>query len=129
MVRYLVLASMLIAGSAYANTADGKLGGEEIRKAVSGKRIYLSVPLGGEIPLFYRPDGRVDGSGEAAGLGRFLRPSDSGRWWVEGNRLCQKWTSWYDGKTFCFTLSRAGSVEAVAWYRDDGASGVARIGN
>ncbi len=129
MVRYLVLASMMIAGSAYANTPDGKLGGEEIRKAVSGKRIYLSVPLGGEIPLFYRPDGRVDGSGEAAGLGRFLRPSNSGRWWVEGNRLCQKWTSWYDGKTFCFTLSRAGSVDAVAWFRDDGASGVARIGN
>ena len=41
MVRYLVLASLLIASSAAANTSGGKLGGDEIRKAVSGKRIYL----------------------------------------------------------------------------------------
>src|SRR5688500_14134724 len=82
------------------------LAGGELGRTVSGRRIYLATPLGGEFPLYYRADGQVDGSGEAVGLGRFMAPKDSGRWWVAGDKLCQKWTSWYDGKTFCFTLRK-----------------------
>lgn len=112
---------------ALANEGASNLRGEALREAVSGKRIYLSVPLGGELPLYYRPDGRVDGSGEAAGLGRFLKPSDSGRWWVEGERLCQQWESWYQGRVFCFTVKKL-PENRIAWARDDGESGIARIG-
>jgi hypothetical protein len=101
--------------------------GTEIRETISGKRIFLATPLGGEFPLFYANNGRVDGSGEAIGLGRWLKPTDSGRWWVDGNRLCQQWQTWYDGKSFCFTLREAGP-NRVAWTRDDGYSGVARVG-
>jgi hypothetical protein len=104
------------------------LDGKSVRETVAGRRIYLAVPFGGELPLYYRRDGRVDGTGEAAGLGRFLKPSDSGRWWVDGNRLCQQWQSWYEGKTFCFTLAPAGP-DRLAWFRDDGEKGVARIGD
>lgn len=103
------------------------LRGAALREAVSGKRIYLAVPLGGELPLYYQPDGRVDGSGEAAGLGRFLKPSDSGRWWVEGERLCQQWESWYKGRVFCFTVRKL-PEDRIAWARDDGETGIARIG-
>jgi hypothetical protein len=103
------------------------LAGGELGRTVSGRRIYLATPLGGEFPLYYRADGRVDGSGEAVGLGRFMAPKDSGRWWVAGDKLCQKWTSWYDGKTFCFTL-RKEAGDQVAWTRDDGLAGKARIG-
>ncbi|MBX9740211.1 MAG: hypothetical protein K2X62_09070 [Beijerinckiaceae bacterium] len=106
--------------------ADNLAGGD-LNRTVSGRRIYLATPLGGEFPLYYRADGQVDGSGEAVGLGRFMAPKDSGRWWVSGNKLCQKWTSWYDGKTFCFTLRKTAD-DRVAWQRDDGLSGVARIG-
>lgn len=122
----LVLVACLAAGA--VAHSDAPLDGKSVRDLVAGRRIYLSVPLGGELPLYYRKDGQVDGSGEAAGLGRFLKPSDSGRWWIDGNRLCQKWRSWYEGKTFCFTLAAAGK-DKVAWLRDDGEKGVARIGD
>jgi len=97
-VRFLApaLALCLIA----APSAAEALSGDKLKSFISGKRIYLAVPLGGEIPLNYRPGGTVDGTGEAAGLGRYMAPKDRGRWWVSGNRLCQKWQQWYDGKTF-----------------------------
>lgn len=99
----------------------------EIKSAVAGKRIYLQTPLGGEFPLNYRKNGRVDGDGQAVGLGRFMAPKDSGKWWVEGGRLCQKWTEWYDGKTQCFVLTRTGDT-TLYWKRNDGLEGEARIG-
>ena len=121
--------ALLLAGLAapgLANETGRTLKGEALREAVSGKRIYLSVPLGGELPLFYQSNGRVDGSGEAAGLGRFLKPTDSGRWWVEGERLCQQWESWYSGRVFCFTVQKL-PENRIAWARDDGEKGIARI--
>lgn len=116
----------LSGGLASANENGVTLRGEALKDAVRGKRIYLAVPLGGELPLYYRADGRVDGSGEAAGLGRFLKPSDSGRWWVEGERLCQQWETWYQGRVFCFTVQKL-PENRIAWARDDGEKGIARI--
>lgn len=123
-VRFLApaLALCLFAAPAAAEA----LAGEKLKSFISGKRIYLAVPLGGEIPLNYRPGGTVDGSGEAAGLGRYMTPKDRGRWWVSGNRLCQKWQQWYDGKTFCFTVTKIAD-NRIRWVRDDGKSGVARL--
>lgn len=120
-------AAILGVGPVSANEGGQALRGEALREAVSGKRIYLAVPLGGELPLYYQPNGKVDGSGEAAGLGRFLKPSDSGRWWVEGERLCQQWESWYQGRVFCFTVRKL-PQDRIAWARDDGETGIARIG-
>lgn len=124
--RILMSAGLLIGltGAAHANT---QLQGGEIKQLVSGKRIYLAAPIGGEFPLFYRPDGQVDGSGEAIGLGRFLKPKDKGRWWVRGDSLCQKWETWYEGRTMCFTLTDLGG-NRLRWVQDNGDSGVARIG-
>jgi hypothetical protein len=102
--------------------------GKEIQSVVTGKRIYLATPLGGEFPLFYAPSGRVDGTGEALGIGKWVRPTDSGRWWVQGNSLCQQWESWYDGKRTCFKLQRL-AEDKLRWVRDDGYTGTARIGN
>jgi hypothetical protein len=101
--------------------------GKSIAATVAGRRIYLSVPFGGEFPLYYQKDGRVDGSGEAVGLGKFLSPTDSGTWWVEDNKLCQKWTRWFEGKVFCFKLEKLPNDKLI-WRRDDGEVGVARIG-
>lgn len=117
--------ALAAAGAVLANTP---VEGDAIKQLVSGKRIYLAAPIGGEFPLYYRPDGQVDGSGEAVGLGRFLKPTDKGRWWVNGKNLCQKWDSWYDGKTICFTLTDLGGNK-VRWVQDNGDTGVARIGN
>jgi hypothetical protein len=27
--------------------------------------------------------------------------SDNGKWWIAEDQLCQKWTSWMDGNTYC----------------------------
>ena len=125
----IALPVLLLAPAAFANSpAGGKepVAGEEMRRLVTQNRIYLSTPLGGELPLTYFADGRVDGSGEAVGLGRWLAPKDQGRWWIAGNQLCQQWEQWYDGKRFCFTLEKAGPA-TVIWRRDDGYSGRARL--
>lgn len=121
-----ITSSLVIAAAATPAHAD-LLSGRAIDDTVRGRRVYLAVPLGGEFPLHYRADGTVDGSGTALGLGRVMKPTDSGRWWVAGNRLCQRWTRWYDGRTFCFTLRRTGPA-TLAWTRDDGLSGTARVG-
>ena len=36
---------------------------EGIRETVSGKRIYLAIPFGGEFPLYYQRSGKVEGWG------------------------------------------------------------------
>ena len=123
----LALLAVLAAAPAEPALASGQvLKGDALKSFISGKRVYLAVPLGGELPLNYRSNGRVDGTGEAVGLGRYMKPTDSGRWWVSGNRLCQKWQEWYDGKTFCFTVTKL-SDNRIRWVRDDGRSGVARV--
>jgi hypothetical protein len=119
----IAMAATMSAGAAQAR----ELAGDDIRNKIVGKRIYLAAPLGGEFPLFYRKDGRVDGTGEAIGLGRLARPSDSGRWWIAGNRLCQQWQSWYDGKRMCFQLIHLGG-DRIRWNQDNGDTGLARIG-
>ena len=118
--------SFAVLAVAPASASAEVLSGAALKSFVSGKRIYLAVPLGGEIPLTYRKNGRVDGTGEAAGLGKYMTPKDSGRWWVSGDRLCQKWQEWYDGRTFCFTVAKI-SDSRIRWVRDDGKSGVARV--
>lgn len=125
--RTLFVLGLSLPATALADTGP-PLAGSALDRAVSGRRIYLATPLGGEFPMNYYRDGRLDAQGEASGLGRFVKPSDSGRWWVDGSKLCQKWTSWYDGRTFCFVL-RPMPDKKLAWERDDGLSGVARIGD
>jgi len=114
---------VVLAGSA-ALAQD--LAGEALSDTIAGRTVYLATPLGGEFPLNYRTDGVVDGSGDAVGLGRFMQPKDTGRWWVDGPKLCQKWRTWYDGKAFCFTVASLGG-DKIAWVRDDGLKGTARI--
>lgn len=100
----------------------------EIQSDIIGKRIYLATPFGGEFPLNYRRDGKVDGTGEALGLGRFAKPNDTGRWWINDDKLCQQFTSWYKGAAMCFELQRIDQTR-LKWTRDNGQTGTARIGN
>ena len=67
-------------------------------------------------------------SASALGLGKLAKPSDTGRWWIDGNRLCQKFTSWYKGEPMCFELIRTGD-KRLKWIRDNGQTGTARIGS
>ena len=118
--------SALALGAALA-AEPASLSGDELRRAVSGKTVYLTIS-GFELPIRYSPSGSMEGSMGvvAASLARGDGASDRGKWWISGNQLCQRWTSWMEGKSYCYTLTRQGN--SVRWLRDDGRSGTARIG-
>ena len=117
----LLMAAPLAAASEEAYTAS------DIKTKIIGKRIYLAAPMGGEFPLNYRKSGVVDGDGEALGIGRFVKPDDTGRWWISGNRLCQQFKTWYKGEPMCFDLYHTGN-NTLKWIRNNGQTGTARIG-
>jgi hypothetical protein len=100
----------------------------DIRSDIIGRTIYLAAPLGGEMPLTYHASGSVDGNGQAVGLGKFIKPNDVGKWWIKSDQLCQQFKTWYDGAPMCFVLERDGAGK-VKWTRDNGQTGVARIGD
>ncbi|MCD7111146.1 hypothetical protein LRX75_19090 [Rhizobium sp. DKSPLA3] len=100
----------------------------EIREKIIGHTIYLEAPMGGEFPLNYRTSGVVDGDGKALGIGKLIQPSDTGKWWIADDKLCQQFNTWYKGAKMCFDLTATGA-DKVKWVRDNGESGVARIGN
>ena len=128
LLRTLPLCLALAAPAASPAAATGEAySARDIERQIIGKRIYLAAPLGGEFPLNYRRSGVVDGSGEALGLGRFIQPTDTGKWWIRGNRLCQQFTTWYKGAPMCFELYRTGE-RTLKWIRDNGQTGTARIG-
>jgi hypothetical protein len=120
--------AIVLAGCAPAMPATaGELSGPEIRELISGEKVRLSTPFGIALPLQYRQDGVVVGDVSGFSAARMLAPREEGRWWISGNSLCQKWPSWYDGRQFCFKITSLGAKK-IAWLRDDGASGTARIG-
>ena len=128
LVQFLVTGtfSALALGAALA-AEPASLSGDELRKAVSGKTVYLRIS-GFDLPIRYSEGGNMAASmgGVAATLARGESASDRGKWWVSGSQLCQRWSSWMEGKTYCYKLTRRGN--SVTWVRNDGRSGSARIG-
>jgi hypothetical protein len=122
----LIAASLSLPAAAQA-TDEISLAGDALREAIVGKTVYLNVS-GFELPIRYLANGRMRGSmgTVAASFSRGDGSSDSGKWWVENDQLCQKWISWMDGKSYCYKLTRNG--DNVTWVRNDGRSGTARIG-
>jgi hypothetical protein len=117
-----VAAASVISGTASANS----LAGEDLRRLVSGRTVYLSAPLGGEFPLKYNPNGSVTGDGQAVGLGRFYAARETGRWFMQGNNLCQQFPTWYGGTRLCFSVQDMGNRK-IRWIRDNGDTGIARV--
>jgi len=117
--------SALALGVALA-AEPASLSGDELRKAVSGKTVYLRIS--GFEPIHYFPGGSMAGGmgGVAATVAREESASARGKWWVSASQLCQRWSSWMEGKTYCYKLTRQGN--SVTWLRNDGRSGSARIG-
>jgi hypothetical protein len=93
---------------------------------VTGRTVYLAAPLGGEFPLKYKANGSVSGDGQAVGLGRFFAARETGRWFMQGNNLCQQFPTWYSGQRLCFTVQELGN-RRIRWTRDNGETGIARV--
>jgi hypothetical protein len=120
-------AALALSAPLAANAAETALSGDDLRSAVTGKTVYLKIS-GFELPIQYSAGGSMKGSMGtiAAAFARGDGSSDRGKWWIADDQLCQKWSSWMEGRTYCYKLSRNGS--AVRWVRDDGRSGTARLG-
>ena len=116
---------VLLSGLAISAHAEN-LAGDAIKKLVGGKHVYLSTPYGMEFPLHYRPNGKVSGDASGFSMASMLAPKENGSWWVTRTKLCQKWPTWYDGRTICFVIKQTGAG-SIAWTRDDGLKGTARI--
>jgi hypothetical protein len=122
-----MLAAGLALPTAAALAETQSLGGDELKKAISGKTVFLNVS-GFELPIKYAANGRMSAKmgTVAASFSRGDGSSDTGKWWVDGDQLCQQWRVWMDSKSYCYKLTRNGST--VRWARNDGRSGTARIG-
>ncbi len=123
-VLILIASATLSPGQAKADS----LTGDEIRKAISGHTLVLSA-MGIKLPVSYRTNGTMAGSlpSYLAALSNESSTRDSGKWWVQGGKLCQRWNHWLDGKTLCFSLSRQGTM--INWRAKSGHHGTAQISN
>jgi hypothetical protein len=123
----LLAALLALSGSTLAAQEAAVLKGDKLREAVSGKTVYLMTPIGAEIPIRYMPNGTIHGaiSESLATLGGESVSSDTGRWWVVREQLCQQWKNWSDRRSHCYKFRAAG--DSVQWQRSDGETGTARI--
>lgn len=120
-------AAIVLAGlSSPAFSED--LSGPEVKALIEGKTVYLSTPFGVSLPLNYRAGGVVSGDVSGISAASMFAPKEDGKWWIQGNSMCQQWPTWYKGKQFCFTIQKTGDNK-ISWLRDDGTSGTATIGN
>jgi len=123
-VTIIAAAMIAVAGTAVAGgPGQREMDGEALRKALTGRTIHLSTPLGG-LPIRFRADGTM--SATAGSLASYVGSErDRGRWWIAANQLCQRWNTWLGGQSYCFRLRQHGRI--VHWIRNDGLSGVATI--
>lgn len=126
-LKIAAVAAMCSAGAGVAGAASSALSGDALRSAVSDKTVVLKIS-GFELPIRYSSRGTMTGrmGTVAAAFSGSKGVSDHGKWWVDGRMLCQKWSSWMDGETYCYALSQQGKNN-VRWVRNDGRSGTARI--
>jgi hypothetical protein len=119
--RLAAVSAALYSGAAWAEPAS--LQGDELRRAVSGKTVVISTPLG-SLPILYRANGSISGKASMV-TSQFLGgpKADEGRWWVSAGELCQQWKVWLDGRKHCYRMRVTGAT--VHWRRDDGRTGTA----
>jgi hypothetical protein len=111
--------------AATATAEPAALTGEALRSAISGRTVRLDTPYGG-LPINYRADGTM--TAQAGSLASYIgSATDKGSWWVSQDKLCQRWSTWLEGKPYCFTLRRDGRT--VHWTSSEGQSGLATIAN
>ena len=77
------VALFVLALCAASAAEPASLSSDELRKAISGKTVYLNIS-GFELPIRYSASGRMSGkmSTLAASLSRGDGSSDTGNWWV-----------------------------------------------
>jgi hypothetical protein len=123
MLRSVIIIGTIISGTA-ALAEPASMRGQAIKELVPGSVIHIDTPLGSTLPVRFTDDGLM--SGEAGGLASYLgSATDRGKWWVENDKLCQKWFKWFDAEIKCLQLRQQG--QRIFWNSDDGKTGTATI--
>jgi hypothetical protein len=102
------------------------LAGDSLSKTIGGHTVVMQS-MGVSLPVSYRANGTMAGRMQSyvAAMAGESKLSDSGKWWIKGGMLCQRWSHWLDGKTCCFSLKQSGAT--IYWTSTSGHSGTARI--
>jgi tetratricopeptide (TPR) repeat protein len=94
-------------------TPEGHMTGEEIRTAISGQTFVDTRPVrfAGTLNTF-DPSGTMNGRPQAGSPAEQFG-SDQGKWWIEDDKFCRKWTRWQSGRTGCFSFVPDG--DSITW--------------
>jgi tetratricopeptide (TPR) repeat protein len=94
-------------------TPEGHMTGDQIRAAISGQTFVDTRPVrfAGTLNTFDL-SGTMDGRPQAGSPAEQFG-SDQGKWWIEGDKFCRKWTRWQAGRTGCFSFVPDG--DAINW--------------
>ena len=102
---------LLFAGCAtetLKNTKGRKLTGTQIRSMISGATTTFPV-VGATVIVIWDPNGRARGiAGPTA---------DLGKWWIEGDKLCQQWNTWPVPKA-CYFVTDDGNAAITLYYKN-----------
>jgi len=117
-----LLAGIMTATVGAAAQAQGKpagaLDGAAIKKYFSGTRLYGTTPSGKTWLIDFNADGSFRGS--------VPKGDDVGKWWVERDTLCRKWTAWenqnigHSKKQACFWIMLDHRGKRVNYFNMDG---------
>ena len=122
----LAAATAAILGAAGSQAQASRLAGDNLRETIGGRTVVMQA-MGASMPITYRANGTMTGrmQGYVAAMAGESKASDSGKWWIKGGQLCQRWRNWLGGKTYCFSLQQRGAT--IHWTSTSGHRGTARI--
>ena len=101
----------LSAPSAFADSA-APWRGTDIGQRMIGNTIVGTAHdlFGAEFMIYFHPDGIARGAAEKFGW----MVIDTGRWDIDGDRICVRWTKWEGRERVCrSTVTRAGEILMV----------------
>ncbi len=121
----LVCAMLPAVGLAGLTHAAEQLSGDTLRQQIPGAKIQVDTPLGSVVPVSYGADGTLEG--KAGAVAFFLgSQKDRGKWWIEGSKLCQRWNTWFNGRTNCARVFRT-AENRIEWIDQDGDKGTGTV--
>jgi len=125
-VVFLMLATAAFLSFDNTQAEANALAGDRLSETIGGHTVVMQT-MGASLPVAYRANGTMTGrmQGYVAAMAGESKLSDSGKWWIKGSMLCQRWRHWLDGKTYCFSLKQSGAT--IHWTSTSGHRGTARI--
>ncbi len=105
-----------------ARGAEPEVTGEAIRQFFSGSLTRVVSEIGEDVLIEWSADGTMRGTtrpgsfeGIIAGTFEAGEHADTGRWSIEGDRLCWQWDNWLSGARDCYVAQDLGDGRLRVW--------------